>query len=134
MAKAIKTRNAGTMTEAAYHAKIRSTLRRAFMWWLPMKAALDAAKRKSQSSNKRLKFEYKCCDCTKWYARKDINIDHIDSCGSLLCLEDLPQFVRNLTPEDPAAFQVLCKVCHQAKTNLERLNRKNAANNTISSS
>jgi len=135
MAKAIKTRNAGTMTEAAYFAKLRSTLRRAFMWWLPMKAALEAAKRKSQSTNKRLKFEYFCCECMNWFPRSQINIDHKTECGSLLCLEDLPQFVKNLTPENSSAFQVLCKQCHQSKTNLERSIRKNANNNnSISSS
>lgn len=117
-----KTRNGGTMTEAQYFGKLRSLLRRGFMWWIPMKQALEAVKRPSQNSlNKRLKFEYQCAECGEWFPRKDIHIDHIYPCGSLNTYEDLARFVQNLTPEDPNAYQILCKdKCHREKTNWER--------------
>ena len=123
MTKAIRTRNGGTMTEAQYFGKLRSSLRKAFQWWEPMKFALNAARRKSQSDNKRLKFEYRCALCNQWFARKDVEIDHIIPCGSLIHYEDIAEFVKKLTPEDPGAYQVLCKKHHQEKTNLERKNK-----------
>lgn len=120
-----KTRNGGTMTEAQYFGKLRSTLRRAFMWWIPMKQALEVAKRPSQNSlNKRLKFEYQCANCGEWFPRKEIHVDHVVPCGSLNTYDDIAQFVQNLTPEHADAYQILCKAkCHQEKTNRERKSR-----------
>ena len=105
----IKPRNAGTLTESAYFSKIRSTLRNGFRWWLPMQQALKNASRKSQSSNKRLKFEYKCAHCNQWFARKDVEIDHCTPVGSLKTWEDIVPFIQRLTPEDINAYQILCK-------------------------
>jgi hypothetical protein len=122
-AKLPKPRNGGTMTEAQYFGKLRTTLRRAFRWWTPMRLALEAAKRPSISSNKRLKFEYICCKCNHWFPRKEVEIDHVDPCGSLNTLADVAQFIQKLTPEDIDAFQILCKSCHQEKTNSERKSR-----------
>ena len=118
MAKVKKTRNAGTQTEAAYWASVRSVLRRGFRYWKPMQKAKQDAKRKSQSSNKRLKYEYQCNKCREWFPDKQVQIDHVEPVGSLKCLEDLAGFLERLTPED--GFQVLCKECHQEKTNKER--------------
>lgn len=120
MAKAIKSRNGNTMTEAAFYGKLRSVLRRGFRWWIPMQHALNAAKRPSQSTNKRLKFEYQCACCKKWFPRSGVEIDHVIPCGSLRSLEDLPRFVANLTQEDVNSYQVLCKAHHLNKTLAER--------------
>lgn len=125
--KVPKTRNGGTMTEAQYYAKLRSTLRRAFRWWIPLQTALVKARRKSQSSNKRLKFEYQCASCKDWHPRKDVEVDHIIPCGSLRCDEDIVPFLQRLTVEDPNAYQVLCKDCHKVKTQQELSLRKTAA-------
>ena len=128
MTQKVKPRNGGTMTEAQYFAKLRSALRNAFRWWVPMKTALKAAERKSQSTNKRIKFEYQCASCSYWYPRKEVEIDHIIPCGTLKSYDDIAIFVQNMTPENTSAFQVLCKSCHKLKTNLENLkNRKNGA-------
>ena len=124
MAKAIKTRNAGTMTESEYFGMLRSLLRRASMRWIPMKQALEAARRPSQSSNLRLKWEYQCAECKQWFPESKIQKDHIEPCGTLKTLEDLPAFISKLLPENPDEFQILCKdVCHKAKTNQERKSR-----------
>lgn len=123
--KVIKTRNGGTMTEAQYFGKLRSSLRRSFRWWIPMKQALDAAKRTSENkTNKRLKFEYQCAKCGNWFPRSGVEIDHIEPCGSLLSLTDLVEFVEKLTPENPDAYQVLCKDDHKQKTQEEATNRR----------
>tara|TARA_R110000772_G_scaffold268686_2_gene397454 strand:+ start:5101 stop:5496 length:396 start_codon:yes stop_codon:yes gene_type:complete len=119
-----RTRNAETLTESAYWGKIRSTLRSAFRYWKPMIIALNDASRPSKSKNKRLKKEYQCAVCEEWFKRADVQIDHIIPCGSLKCYTDIEPFIKNLTPEDPKAFQVLCKPDHQLKTNLERKLKK----------
>lgn len=119
--KALKTRNGGTMTEAQFYSKLSNCLRRTFRWWIPMKIALDRARRNSQSSNKRLKFEYCCAHCGNWFPRKDVQIDHIIPCGTLRSLEDIAEVIIKMTPETPDSFQVLCKPDHHAKTKAERL-------------
>ena len=122
--KVIKTRNAGTMTESQYHQKLRYTLRKAFRWWKPMQMALKAVSRPSQSKNKRLKFEYQCAKCKKWFPRTHVEIDHVIPCGSLKTLEDIPGFIQRMTPESPDAFQVLCKKDHLKKTKEEQVKSK----------
>jgi hypothetical protein len=102
-----RTRNGGAWTEAHYWGRLRSALRQTFRWWGPAKQALQAAKHGRA---------YRCARCLRLHPRKEIEIDHRVPCGSLRCLEDLPGFVARLTPEDPAAFQILCKPCHAGKT------------------
>lgn len=120
-----RTRNHGTMTEAGYFGGLRSALRRHYRYWKPAAAALNAAKRKSQSKNKRLKSEYACASCKKWFPRKEVEIDHVEPCGSLRCLEDIAPFFARLTAEGIDSYQILCKPCHQDITNQEREQRKN---------
>jgi hypothetical protein len=114
------------MTEYEYLNFIRATLRRAFRFWIPLRVALKAAERPSQSANKRLKYEYHCNDCGGWFPRKEVEVDHVLPCGTFTRLEDVVQFIRNLTPENPGLFQVLCKRCHRAKTNYEAMVRRDA--------
>jgi len=118
------TRNGGTMTEAMYFSKIRSALRKAFRYWVPALEALKKASRPSQSENKRLKKEYQCNHCKKWFPNSEVNIDHIIPCGSLNSYDDIKNFIIALTPENVDAFQVLCESCHNKKTQNEREQRK----------
>lgn len=55
-----------------------------------------------------------------WFIRKEVRLDHIEPVGSLKSSEDVAEWLKRLTPEDPKAFQVICESCHQKKTNLER--------------
>jgi DNA-directed RNA polymerase subunit RPC12/RpoP len=120
----MKNRNYGTMTESQYWSKIRSLLRRGFMYWKPMSIALEKASRPYKGSNKRQKKEYLCSKCGKWFPRKDVEIDHIEEVGSLKCADDLKLFLEKLTPENPSAFQILCKEDHKQKTKNARERRK----------
>lgn len=122
--RAPRTRNAETMTETEYFSKIRSALRNAFRWWIPMKNALIAASRPSQSTNRRLKTEYKCAICKRWFSRREVEVDHIIECGSLNCFEDIPTFIQRLTIEELTGFQILCKPCHSIKTKAYLQNKK----------
>lgn len=121
-----KTRNHGKWSESEYFSRIRSALRRAFRFWIPMQLALEKASRPSQSENKRLKKEYQCAKCGKWRKRADVQIDHIEECGSLQGYEDIVPFLRRLTREETDAYQILCKAtCHKEKTKKYLKDKKN---------
>lgn len=114
-----KTRNAGTMTESAFWSFIRSTLRQKSRWWKPITQCKLESRRPYKGPLKRQKFEYQCNSCKKWFPEKKINVDHIIGAGSLNCGADLPGFVERLFCEQDN-LQVLCEVCHNEKTQLEK--------------
>jgi hypothetical protein len=92
--------------------------------WVPAKLALGRARRKSVSPNPRLKWEFQCAECKRWFPRKEVELDHRTPCGSLKSANDLGPFLSRLLPEDADAYQVICKaVCHPKKTAAERLAR-----------
>jgi 5-methylcytosine-specific restriction endonuclease McrA len=117
--KTQKPRNAGTMTESAFWSFIRSGLRQKSRWWKPITQCKLKAKRPYKGPNKRQKFEYQCNSCKKWFAEKNINVDHIIPAGTLTCANDLPGFVERLFCEVDN-LQVLCSGCHNIKTQKER--------------
>ena len=119
-----RTRNGGTMTESQYFSKIRSTLRNGFRYYKPMMQALELASRPSQSSNKRLKKEYQCAVCKRWFKRSMVQIDHIEECGSLNSYEDVVPFIKRLTKENVSDYQILCKKHHKEKTDNYLKSRK----------
>ena len=114
-----KTRNNGTLTESAFWSFIRSGLRQKSRWWKPITQCKLNAKRDYKGPNKRQKFEYQCNSCKKWFADKNINVDHIHPAGSLNCANDLPGFVERLFCEVDN-LQVLCTGCHNVKTQNEK--------------
>lgn len=118
-----KTRNGETMTESAYWSFIRSGLRQKSRWWKPISDAKLLARRPYQGANKRRKYEYQCNQCKKWFAEKEINVDHIIPAGTLTCSTDLPGFVDRLFVEIEG-LQVLCETCHNVKTQLEKPKKK----------
>lgn len=123
--KVPRTRNMNTLTESEYFSRIRSALRNAFKWWLPMKEALRRASRPSENTaNKRLKTEYQCNKCKHWFARKLVEIDHIEAAGSLSCYDDIVPFIKRLTVEEISKYQILCKPCHKVKTMKDNSDRK----------
>ena len=119
-----KTRNNGTLTESAFWSFIRSGLRQKSRWWKPITQCKLNAKRTYKGPNKRQKFEYQCNSCKKWFAEKNINVDHIEPAGSLNCANDLPGFVERLFCEVDN-LQVLCSECHNIKTKNEKDGKRN---------
>ena len=115
-----KTRNNGTLTESAFWSFIRSGLRQKSRWWKPITQCKLNAKRAYKGPNKRQKFEYQCNSCKKWFAEKNINVDHIQPAGSLNCANDLPGFVERLFCEVDN-LQVLCIQCHDTKSKDDKL-------------
>ena len=112
-----RTRAGGTWTEARYWSFIRSALRGAWGRY-PVKHQVKLANRKTVKGKKH-RFEYNCVHCNGWFQDKDTQVDHIIGAGSLKRYEDLPGFVERLFCESKN-LQVLCKPCHQIKTNHER--------------
>lgn len=118
--KVPRTRAGGEWTEAAFWGFLRSNLRLISSKWPPLaRLALDLAKRPSQSSNKRLKWEYKCCVCGNWFPRKEVEVDHLVPCGSLKNWDEFRTFAERLFCEVDG-LAVRCETCHQAKTNETR--------------
>ncbi len=128
--KVIKTRNAGTMSESAFWAFIRSALRQKSRWWKPITQCKQNAKRPYKGVNKRQKFEYQCNKCKKWFPDKQINIDHILPAGELNKANDLPGFVERLFVEE-YGLQCLCTNCHNEKTKQEKEQLKIKRNGNI---
>ena len=112
-----RTRANKTWTEARYWAFIRSALRGAWGRY-PVKHSVKTANRKTVKG-KRHSFEYNCVHCNGWFMDKEVQIDHIIGAGSLKSYDDLPGFCERLFCESDN-LQVLCKPCHQVKTNDER--------------
>lgn len=115
-----RTRNAGTMTEGAYWGALRSMLRQfSLRRWKPRSLALAAAKIPFNGPNGQ-RFAWRCCVCAGAFKRDEVDVDHVESCGKLGTHEDLGPFVARLLAEDPQAWRVMCRPCHQARTNAER--------------
>ncbi len=110
--KAPKTRNGGTMTEAAFWAYIRSTLRKKSMFWRPILECRNSSRREYSGPNKRQKWEYLCGICNKYHHGKEVVVHHINDCGTLTCADDLPGFVERLFCERDG-LKVVCKNCHK---------------------
>ena len=122
MARAERTRNANTLTEAAYWGKVRSALRKAFAYWKPAQEAAKRAESGIRENPKtgRMKKVYRCAICGEEDFREEMQIDHVEQVGSLRCAEDLAGFLERLTCEDSSKYQLLHKSCHQQKTNERR--------------
>lgn len=109
----------GRYTQSQFFSFIRSALRQKSRRWAPIYECLQDARRPSKSKNARLKWEYKCAKCKRWKPQKEVSVDHIVPAGSLNSFEDLPGFVQRLFCERDG-LQVLCKTCHDKKTNKEK--------------
>lgn len=119
--RAVRTRNANSMTEAEYWGKVRSALRKAFAYWKPAQEAVKQAEcgTRINPETGRQKKVYLCVVCREVGFREEMQIDHIDPCGSLRSPVDLAPFLERLTCEDSSKYQLLHKACHQEKTNYE---------------
>lgn len=102
-------------SEAKFYSFLRSGLRAKWTRWPPRYEALADARRVYKGKNKRQKYEYKCADCNKYFAQKDVQVDHIIPCGTLKTWNDLAGFAERLFVSKDK-LQILCKPCHRKKT------------------
>lgn len=82
--------------------------------WPPRTKALQKARRKSKLADKRVKWEYKCNHCNKWFKNKDIQVDHIIPKGRY-SQETFFIWLDRLFCETDG-FQILCVPCHKKKS------------------
>lgn len=117
-------RNLQTETEAEHMSKIRSAIRNASKYWKPAMEALQRAHRPYTGTSKRIKHEYLCYGCKKWYQRTHVEINHITECGSLKSYDDIPEFLRRLFCEDVDGYNILCSTCHLVVTKQQKESKK----------
>lgn len=123
--KVEKTRCSGTWTEARYNSFIKSGIRSLTRKWKPMFDALNDAKawKLINKSTGREAMHYRCAGCGELFPLKEVVVDHI---------EPIVPTDREWTWDDIIAralvekegFQVLCKPCHQPKSNEENAERR----------
>lgn len=91
---------------------LRSKLRRASYAWPPRKNALKAG-RVSRG-------KYKCAKCENIFGPKEISLDHIDPViDPHVGFVDWNTFIDRLFCDIPG-WQILCDLCHDAKTAVEQ--------------
>ncbi len=99
---------------------VKSHIERLSYKWPSRAQAMKAARRPSQLKDKRIKWEYKCNHCVKWFKGKEVQLDHIVPKGRysketfFIWLDRLFCAV--------SGFQVLCIPCHKKKSATEHEN------------
>lgn len=106
-------------SQAKFWGFLRSALRAGYNKWPPKWEVLRAAKRPYGGKDKRQKWEFKCAECKKWHKQKDVSVDHIVPAGALSSYDDIAGFIQRLFV-GVEGLQVLCKTCHNKKTQEER--------------
>jgi hypothetical protein len=107
-------RAGGRLTEAGYWQWLRNKLRQASRQWWPIHDVMRAARRPTQSGDRRRKWDYLCAICGHWYDGRSVSVDHVIECGSLRGPEDVAGFVARLFCERDG-LRVLCHTCHEER-------------------
>lgn len=123
-----RTRAGGEWTEAAFWGFLRSGLRQLSSRWPPRRNVLKTVRREYHGPNKRQQWEYLCAGCGQWFPAKQIEVDHVEECGSLKSFADIAGFCERLFCEADKLC-VLCETCHEMKTDHKR--RESAASREL---
>lgn len=126
MAKVIRTRNAGTLTEAAFWNMFKNALRKLSMFWKPGEEYLKGIRELKSKLNKesmsldllqsKSTYGYPCKHCLLWFTRKGVEKDHIVNCGHISSFVSLGEVAKRMFIETDEGWQCLCKTCHNKKT------------------
>ena len=106
--------NSGRWSSARYWGWVRSGLRKMSMRWPPLNECLKNARRPLAVKIGNQRWEYQCAMCKEWFARKQVERDHIRPTGSLRSRRDVARFVATLFCELDN-LRVLCKNCHEKR-------------------
>ena len=118
--------NSGKWTPARFKGFAVSALRGAFRRWPPKYDALRAAYVDTyiNKASGRMAKHYVCAECDELYTSKDVQVDHIKPVvDPKVGFVDYDTLVDRLFCE-VSNLQVLCKVCHKAKSKKETVKRK----------
>ena len=122
MPKPIKPYNGGEWTESRYNSFIKSALRKASIKWPPKYQVLKEAQvgKKINSLTGRTAMHFTCAGCGEGFPAKCISVDHIlpvvDPETGFISWDEV--ITRMFCEKD--GLQVLCKACHDIKTNKEK--------------
>lgn len=115
-------------TTARFWGFVRSALRQAFNRYPPKYESIKDAsttfqdgiyKTGAKAGKPKYRKLYQCAHCEQQFMQKDVQVDHIVPAGTLKDYHDLPEFVRRLFCSKEG-LQVLCKTCHNIKTQQEK--------------
>ena len=129
--KAIKTRCGGRWTEARYVSFVKSALRSASRKWAPTSDVLNEAYVGVMKNKKtgRMAKHYRCAYCEGLFPHKEVAVDHeppiVSPEEGFTTWDD---FINRLFCEADG-LQVLCKTCHDEKSNEEKARAAEARRN-----
>lgn len=107
-------------SEAKYVAWLRSALRRV---WTKHPVKLEMLKKNRQRKmNKvtgRMVYQYQCCKCNNWHVAKNVEVNHIETVGTLT-LDTLGTHAERLLLVTEDMLELVCKPCHAVITYSER--------------
>jgi len=106
-------------TTAKFWSFIRSGLRAKFTRWPPKYAAYAEVRRPVKQKKGNQKWEYECALCNKWFKMKEVEVDHMEPCGSLKKWADLAGFTKRMFCSQEH-LRILCKPCHKTHTKANR--------------
>ena len=120
-----RTRNAGTMTEAAFFGWIRSQLRKMSQRWKPIYECRRKGRRLVTDLERgkwgnRITYVNACAICQAWFPDKFLQVDHNPECGSIGTNEEDfkvmagPWILRLLAEGEH--LRLLCHECHHKVT------------------
>lgn len=115
-------RNGGEWTEARYNSFIKGGLRGISRRWPPKYSTLKDASLGKQINPKsgRMAQHFKCANCLGAYPAKDVAVDHIyPVVDPDVGFVDWNTIIERMFCEKEH-LQVLCTLCHKAKTAAER--------------
>jgi hypothetical protein len=96
----------GTMTKSAFFGAIRAFLRQRWMYSCPFRKEVL-----KQAYSSLLK-KWQCNECKKMFLKKEVEVNHIEPCGSLKDYDEIKTFHDRLFVDDISKLEVLCKHCH----------------------
>ena len=123
------TRCSNTMTEAEFFSWLLSNVRRSTIRWKPRNDQLNVYRVEYKGTDKRTKWHYRCENCSGFFKRKEIEVDHIIPCGGISCFEDIEGWYRRAFVEKEG-FRVLCKECHNRRTQQDRVMQRSTIQDT----
>ena len=98
---------------------LRSILRRAFLRYPTRVQCITSNRIPYEGDNKRRKWSAICELCSGEFKLSEVQVDHIEPCGSLLGVDDVGSFILRLFC-GVEGLRVVCKPCHKQVTALQR--------------
>lgn len=119
-------RNSGDWTDARFRSFVTSALRAASRRWPPKYKALKEAfvARQVNAKTGKMAMHYRCVECTGVFVAAGVQVDHIEPVvDPVKGFISWDVYIDRLFCEIDN-LQVMCKICHKAKTVNEKEQRK----------